>query len=250
MSGSAPAHHQMPRLAVELYFSLRCHPPSPEHQAAWVRGGQTSRAAPAPGHGQRKNPSANLGLTTLSSPGRPAHHCLCALSSELGTDSLHNTVLKISPRRAELAWVWAGYWIWASSQLSKLTSENRIIRHHSLQRLVLVKCRTVNNSNNIISTCWPVVDIRPPGTCGGDMWMVSTHCHCYKPQQRVRRMQQIFAKIVRAGEKDMQCLSTDCAFENCLHVLSASIGTSWLYLFYVYKLLNSKNARNYSCPPE
>ena len=57
----------------------------------------------APGHGQRKNPSANLGLTTLSSPGRPAHHCLCALSSELGTDSLHNTVLKISPRRAELA---------------------------------------------------------------------------------------------------------------------------------------------------
>ena len=55
------------------------------------------------GTGREKNPSANLGLTTLSSPGRPAHHCLCALSSELGTDSLHNTVLKISPRRAELA---------------------------------------------------------------------------------------------------------------------------------------------------
>ena len=95
--------------------------------AAWVRGGQTSRAA-EPGTRARaeKKPKCKPGSDYSEFSGLASLVPVCSgLSSELGTDSLHNTVLKISPRRAELG-VWAGYWIWASSQLSQLTSENRI----------------------------------------------------------------------------------------------------------------------------
>ena len=56
-------------------------------------------------------------------------------------------------------------------------------------------------------------------------------------------------RTFRPSQWDMRSLSTDCAEENCLHVLRDSIGTSWLYLFYVYKLLNSKNAWKYSPGP-
>ena len=53
-------------------------------------------------------------------------------------------------------------------------------------------------------------------------------------------------KIFRLFAKKKYCnLVNGLCSENCLHVLSVSIGTMWLYLFYVYKLLNSKNAGKY-----
>ena len=81
------------------------------------------------------------------------------------------------------------------------------------------------------TTCWP--------TCRG-----SPRQGEYWPSLE-RGMWRTF----RPSQWDMRSLSTDCAEENCLHVLRDSIGTSWLYLFYVYKLLNSKNAWKYSPGP-
>lgn len=47
--------------------------------------------------------------------------------------------------------------------------------------------------------------------------------YCLNRRKEFAECNKYLPKLCEQGEKDMQCLSTDCAFENCLHVLSASI---------------------------